>query len=431
MSAVERYTVMTTGAVEPGFNKDQVAEAFVGLMHLTREMADSFVESKMCVASDLNEQRANDYLQSLSEIGLSVVLVPADKQSAELPKFNNQLDNSQLGDQHSLNNFDSSKEFVVPLEHELVDDPYLQVSKPRKTNRIYSLIALGVIVTLAAGFFAYKKVPTGVEAELITLESYKPEIKSGEQIETLLSVLGVQEDFAHFSNFIKTTHTQYLDEKKRKSTTLTNEKYDDLMQLVPRAYNPEALKTVMGNRLQQAAFESDLIDLIALFQTPIVRQYVSLTTAKNPLSDPQGYESFKASLDITPLSENRIQAIADFVDTLGLDDAAFEIAADLQRTLIANAGELRPDKKTTAAKAQIREQIKAMRVTVSRTKPAIRNDVITTLAWQYADVDTGKLRDLQKAMNRYIVRNYIRAMTDGYENYLLQSSMWLHRQLDD
>jgi len=380
--------VMTTGAVEPGFNKDQVAEAFVGLMHLTREMADSFVESKMCVASDLNEQRANDYLQSLSEIGLSVVLVPADKQSAELPKFNNQLDNSQLGDQHSLNNFDSSKEFVVPLEHELVDDPYLQVSKPRKT-------------------------------------------KSGEQIETLLSVLGVQEDFAHFSNFIKTTHTQYLDEKKRKSTTLTNEKYDDLMQLVPRAYNPEALKTVMGNRLQQAAFESDLIDLIALFQTPIVRQYVSLTTAKNPLSDPQGYESFKASLDITPLSENRIQAIADFVDTLGLDDAAFEIAADLQRTLIANAGELRPDKKTTAAKAQIREQIKAMRVTVSRTKPAIRNDVITTLAWQYADVDTGKLRDLQKAMNRYIVRNYIRAMTDGYENYLLQSSMWLHRQLDD
>lgn len=423
MTAVERYTVMTTGTVEPGFDEDQVAADFVDLLHLTPAMAISFVSSKQCVAADLDESRAMAYQQSLSKIGLPVVLVPSD-----------QLDAVSANDNHhALDDFEKpfDPQSIEQSSDELAEDLRLQPAEPRKNNRTYRLAILGVIVALLAGVITLTKAPSVASAKFVTQKTYTPEAKASEQIQKLLAVSGANDDFTSFTNVIKIAHTEYFSQLRKQSPTLTDEKYNILMELVPRAYNDVALKNVMGNRLQQLTFESDVIGLIKLFETPSLRQYISLTKERNPMSDPEGYEGFKTALKASPLSSQRRDLIALFIDTLGLDDAAFEIAADLQRNLIANAGELRPDKNTTAAKESVRDEIKLMRAAILPSKPAIRDEAITTLAWQYEGVNIEELAALREKMGGYLIRNHIRELSAGYESYLLKSTTWLHGQLDD
>jgi len=122
-----------------------------------------------------------------------------------------------------------------------------------------------------------------------------------------------------------------------------------------------------------------------------VKQYVSLTLQRNPISNPEEFSIFKASLKRTPLPKRRYDAISDFINTLGLDKAAYGVSSNLQRNLITTAAELRPDRNT----------------------------------------DTADIRELRNIMDRYLVRNYIRETSAGYENYLLKSTFWLHRKLGE
>ena len=424
MSAVERYSVVTTGAIVPGFDQDQVAQAFVGLLHISREMADTFVTSKKCVASDLEEPRAMAYQESLKEIGLPVVIVPSDELNAAPANDDHHVSAEPIKSATAVDT-----DFVPTREIE--NDPYLEVSKPRKSKRVFYLAALGVITALAAGVFVLTNNPTTSNSTFDAIDSYLPEAKAGEQIETLLSVSGMNDDFANFPAFIQSAHVEYFDELKKRTPTLTDKKYNELMKLVPRAYNAEALKNAMGNRLQQNTFESDVIGLLKLFENPSVKQYVSLTLQRNPIANPEEFSIFKASLKRTPLPKRRYDAISDFISTLGLDKAAYGVSSNLQRNLITTAAELRPDRNTDASKKRVDNEIQNSRTGFSRLKPEIREELINTFAWQYAEIDTADIKELRNIMDRYLVRNYIRETSAGYENYLLKSTFWLHRKLGE
>lgn len=414
MSAAERFTVMTTGSIEPGFDQDQVAADFGGLLHMTGEMAESFVTTAQCVATNLEKPRAVAYQQSLMEIGLPVVLVPANDPSAK------------PANEETRKLAEANYSVDIKTEEELA----FEARQARNKKRTIRFTVLGVAAVALAGVLLFTKAPSVATSQFVTLETFNPEPRAGEQIEKLMAVSGLNDDFANFSSGMHDAHVEYFSQVKRQSPTLTDKKYDDLMQLVPRTYNESGLKNSMGNHLQQSTFESDVIDLIKLFETPAASQYVALSKQRNPDSDPQGFEQFKASLVDTPLTNRRVNALTLVVDAMGLDDAAFEVTTDIHRNLIATTGALRPDRQTTAAKVRITAEIKAMRLAAASMKPQIREEVITVLAWQYADQSDNELYELRDVMNRYIARNFIRDMSEGFENYLHTSTLWLHRNLD-
>ena len=110
----------------------------------------------------------------------------------------------------------------------------------------------------------------------------------------------------------------------------------------------------------------------------------------------------KKSLAATPLSSQRYHVLTEIVDASGLESASFKIAADLQRNFIANAGELPPDKHTSAAKNRVSDKLRTMRAEMMPYKPMIRKEIISTLVWQYSDMETTELFKLRDLMNRYI-----------------------------
>jgi len=110
---------------------------------------------------------------------------------------------------------------------------------------------------------------------------------------------------------------------------------------------------------------------------------------------------------------------------------AYGVSSNLQRNLITTAAELRPDRNTDASKKRVDNEIQNSRTGFSRLKPEIREELINTFAWQYAEIDTADIRELRNIMDRYLVRNYIRETSAGYENYLLKSTFWLHRKLGE
>ncbi len=482
MSAARRFTVMTTGNVEPGFDEDQVALDFISLLHTSPETAVSFVHSEQCVASDISEDRALAYQKSLCEIGLRVVLVqcedteaanepvaasvseneiPEAKQAAEVEVLTeaaqeqqNDLNTesaattsgSHSGKSEFASEDNASEDTYIgsmpnaPME--LIADSAEPVGvdlRPenelmhKRGNRTFRLALLFVIAAVLAGFIVATRSPVSVSAakSLVAPSQFSQTARASEDITTLLDVSGMKADFEMFTDHMKHAHEEFFRPQLNSNTTLTQEKYDQLLELIPHAYNAQALHDTVGNQLQKTSFEADVVDLIKLYETPIVKRYVEISNERNTQINPDGFETFTASLQESGLSTDRRLAIVGLIDVLGLDTATFDIAGDLSRNLIATAGELRPDKDTQAAKDRVKDEIKAMRAQMTMSKPLLQDHTVNVLAWQLESFTTWEIQELRTAMDRSIARGFIRETTVGYESFLRDATFWLHRHLDD
>jgi len=434
MNAVKEFSVLTTGKVQPGFDADDVESAFVKLLNSTPEKAHAFVSSEQCIASDLTAERAEAYQEALVEIGLDVTIVPshtsgeaANDESADEPSTATDISEAAHNQRHD----DGEAADSEPVDSR-TQLPIHKNNPPKpSTNRPLRLLLLGVVAA-AVGLSVYlTRGPTIIDTGFGSPTAFHQVPRGNKEIETLISVSGLDAEIEQFSESLTVMHQEYFTELRNTTASVTQKKYQMLMEDVPKAYNAEALHSAMGNWLQRTMFEFDVTELIEMYNMPSVKKYVIAASQRNPSVDPAGFEEFKERLNKNPLSEQRRQALIGVVDSMSMDDAVYNVSGDVQRNLIATAGQLRADKNTPAAKDRVREEIKAMRVAMNWAKPEIRNEVILTLAWQYEGSEVSELHTLRDAVDRSVTRGLVREVTLAYEAFLRDATIWLHRQIDD
>jgi len=82
MNAARRFTVLTTGEVEPGFDETQVALDFVDLINTTPERAVAFIHTEQQLVAEIDEERALAYQKKLTDIGMRIRVVDSEELAA-------------------------------------------------------------------------------------------------------------------------------------------------------------------------------------------------------------------------------------------------------------------------------------------------------------------------------------------------------------
>jgi len=212
-------------------------------------------------------------------------------------------------------------------------------------------------------------------------------------------------------------------------TKRTEDHYKRLMKEVPKAYNNRGLQHAVGAWMQRTMFEFDITELTEIYNTELVSGFIALNQVPMDEAALSDLAEFRKSLGKKPLSPERRQGISDLLRVTSIDDAMFDILGDLQRNIIATAGEMRPDANTPAADALVREEIKLMRSAMNDQKNDFRTNLIETLAWRYQEVETNTIYELVRMLDKSAVRSMNRELALAYEAYLRDSTIWLHRQL--
>ncbi len=437
MDPARQYSVMTTGTLEPGFDGDQVAADFATLWGSPLDTAQTFIHAEKCVASDVDEERAEHYKTSLTAIGLQVVVVPCDRQDAT-----NDEDSGQEPDRFASDAIESdSTAYTWPSAPTTSDSLVVDLRPPESyeceldqdRGRVFRLAILGIAAgALLAGtmYMTRHQVTATVVTGLTGPTSFVKVAKASEEVNALLDVSGMNAEFVRFTASVAETFREFFEPIVEQDPAIASTDLKRLLRLVPKAYNSDALQTSVANRLNQMSYASDILVLREIYESPVVQSYVRKTASRNVLNDRADFERFKAELENKPLSSARLTAVSAIVDAMGLNKAALDIKLDLNRNLIVTGGNLRPGYDTPEAKQRMKDDIELMREQVEAESNQIRLELIAQLAWQYEDANIAELHALHTAIDRSLVRTFIRETTTAYEAFIREATLWLHRELD-
>lgn len=467
MSAARQYSVVTTGTIQPGFDENQVAADFATLLCSPLEVAQTFINAKKCVAADLDEDRAQIYQESLTEIGLQVIVIPSDGSDAA-----NEMQSEPASEAHP--DVDVSPEYVAaatpvsefpapesiavseslrtderdfyppsdkqsdvvdlrPPRSAVIDLPPPETyDLDKDTGRVFRLATLAVIAAVLAGsLYITREQVTSTISGLSGQTTHAKTDLASDDITTLLEISGLNSQFVSFTQSVPSAFDEFFEPLVEDDPSVTKTDVSRLMRLIPKAYNAEALQISAGNRLNRMTYASDIVGLIEIYEDPAIQGYIERADRRNIENNRSDFDRFKNSLVDKPLSRARRTALTGIIDSMGLDSAKLDIERDLMRNLIATAGELRPDSETPEAKERVQQEIKLMREAMNAQSNAIRVELIEQLAWQYEHADLVELHQLRDATNRSMVRSLIRETTISYETFMRDATLWLHRELDD
>jgi len=601
MNAARRFTVLTTGEVEPGFDETQVALDFVDLINTTPERAVAFIHTEQQLVAEIDEERALAYQKKLTDIGMRIRVVDSEELAAandmeaqrqalergtlSLQPESNPVDDedteanegtvgeinlveSQIGrstkaselassdaeidslsNESSLADTDlnlpadapdseaaskpdqdhtelkSQDAEVSPLDAELAsqidelaqlksdlgspsDEPaqdYSDLSSPSdelaqdfskssspvgetpqgftdlnshsavnnnvaqtQANQAQSTtldtkndeddiinsirlagselesteaeepvftlrnrsVRLLILALIAAGGALFLKTYTDYNISEFTQSTSKYSHTSSvsEDMNKLMDVSGMQGDINLFTTYVPERFDRYLEENKDESA-LPESRFGNVIDLIPRAYNKEALHSTVASWLEKNTFEDDIPLLIEAFDTPNIQAFMELKLTKNRFTDRQGFLEFKEHQINNPQEGSRVRALTRLLDALILDKVDYEIDGDLLRAFITTRGAVRPDKDSTASKELVRNEIKAMRDSLVYSRPDIRSDALLELSWQLEEFSINDIHDIRGALDHFSVRELNNQMVKGYEEYLKQSTLWLQRKL--
>lgn len=447
MDLARQYSVMTTGTIASGFDENQVAADFSTLLCSPLETAQSFINAKKCVVADIDEDRARMYEESLTQIGLQVVLVPSDERDAANDDYSGDEPHATREDYSGDNLHGARDDYsdlaqapsATTLYPESPDSLVVDLRPPdsyeydldKDHGRVYRLAFLGLVAAALVGtIYTTRDQVTSTVNGLSEPTTHVKTARASEDVNKLLEMSGLNAQFESFTASLPDVFEEYFEPIIEEDPSITDAGVSRLMRLVPKAYTEDALQISVANRLNRMAYASDILVLQDIYEESVVQSYVQRSASRNVLTDRADFDRFKKELEAKPLSRARLNAVTAIVDAMVLDKTTQEIERDLNRNLIATAGALRPDNGTPEAKARVQNEVKLMRDRVGAESNTIRLQRIAQLAWQYEDADIGELHLLRSAVDRSLVRTLIRETTTAYETFMRDATLWLHSRLD-
>ncbi len=460
MSVARRFTVLTTGEIEPGFDEDQVALDVVDLLNTTPERAITFVHTEQSLVADVDEERALAYQQKLNSIGMRVKIIGSDELAGANDEINSVIPavievsdqaSGQVSDQVSDQISDRVSDRVsdqVNLESQigthsekLSEDKILanireqgktkediQVAKSSSSNRKLTLplLLLALVSALAvASVYFWNTHQSGTTATT-NAQQYSITNNASRAINELVEISGMDVWMTSFNEILIQRFQNEFSKIVNANSRVTK---GELMVVVPKAYNDTALRNTVANQLNQTTFEEDVPMFIELFKQPAVQSLIDAKQARNRHLDSEGFLAFQETLEDNPLDGPRQRALYRLLDALILDKVEYELEGDVLRAVISTTGNISINRDEPVAKERVRTELRDMRDALVYARSDIRRNALHELAWQLEESSIEEIHAIRSTLDDSGVRELYRQMVKGYDDFLRKSTQWLRNQL--
>lgn len=465
MRETVKYRVYSGGAVDAGFEINNVVSGFATLFKVSEDQAALYVGSKKLIRKDLSEREAVVYRNKIKAIGLLAVVIGEEAVNDQAvpvktvtkkpalpecqPKPEPNYPSEPVGEQLicpkcSLMQPKSDECTKCGLIFSKYRDPnyrpkyepeeagdktgeskdpvsgtaaFGDIVKRHKRATLFFLVFTIMLVSAALTQRSGIELAGGIGGPVFTQKS-----QSSAKVNQLMSVADLNSAFDGFDESLQQLFSEQLPPlvKERGGAV---ESVTFIKDMLPNAYNEKAGRIALSNWLQITLEDSELDELIALYQSVDVQKFTEFAGEKK--EGTADHEFFLASYANNPPGQRRRQALEKLVDVTALDQFMMMVWSEGQTSIITLAASTGPGFTSKQGAERTSQSIRDMRDMLPFAQGPIREEAIKTFAWQLESFELMEIQALGRALDTPAARNLFSEIRRGVESYMEDATGWL------